>query len=222
MKKKKVDKHNPFAALEKVKLPVTEDAKKAPPAPPKPTRVTPEEERLAFHRLMSGVSPLDKKARVPTSAPVERSMMMSKTPEGARAEEVDASLRLSELARPKFEVQDDGKHAEGRVSSIAPDLMRRLRRGQLAIDGRLDLHGLGVDEAKVALGHFLRKMRTRGEKCVLVIHGKGRHSLSGEGVLRGEMSAWLSQGPASANVDAFASQTDPDGDSGSMLVLLRR
>ena len=32
--KKKVDKHNPFAALQNVKLP--EDAKKAPPPPPKP------------------------------------------------------------------------------------------------------------------------------------------------------------------------------------------
>lgn len=218
--KKKVDKHNPFAALQNVKLP--EDAKKAPPPPPpKPIRVTPEEERLAFHRLMSGVTALDGKARVPTVAPVERSVTQ-KTPEGARAEEVDASLRLSDLARPKFEVQDDGKHAEGRVSSIAPDMMRRLRRGQLAIDGRLDLHGLHVAEAKAALTEFLRKMRTASEKCVLVIHGKGRHSVSGEGVLRGEMSAWLSQGPASANVGAFASQTDPDGDSGSMLVLLRR
>ena len=70
--KKKVDKHSPFAALEKLKLP--EDAKKAPPPPPKPIRVTPEEERLAFHRLMSGVTALDGKARVPTVQPVERSI----------------------------------------------------------------------------------------------------------------------------------------------------
>ena len=219
MSKKKVDKHSPFAALEKLKLP--DDAKKAPAPPPKPARVTAEEEQMAFHRLMSGVTKLDKKERVPTVAPVERSLP-PKTREGARAEEVDASLRLSDLARPKFEVQDDGKHAEGRVHSITPDVMRRLRRGQLAIDGRLDLHGLRAEEAKAALAEFLRKMRAQGEKCVLVIHGKGRHSPSSEGVLRGEMSAWLSQGPASVNVDAFASQTDPDGDSGSMLVLLRR
>lgn len=220
MSKKKPDKHSPFAALEKIKLPEAPAKKPAPP-PPKPVRVTAEEEQLAFHRLMSGVTKLDQKARVPTVAPVERSLV-PKTEAGARAEEVDASLRLADIARPKFEVQDDGKHAEGRVQSISSDVMRRLRRGQLAIDGRLDLHGLRAEEAKMALAEFLRKMRAQGEKCVLVIHGKGRHSAAGEGVLRGEMSAWLSQGPASASVDAFASQPDADGESGSMLVLLRR
>ncbi len=217
---KKPDKKSPFAALKNLKLP---DApiKVAPPPKPKQPRVTAEEEELAFHRLMNGVTPLDSKARVPTVASVERSLPR-KTIEGARVEEADATLRLAELAQSKFEVVDDGIHAEGKVQGVPPDLMRKLRRGQLPIDARLDLHGKRAEEAKNSLAEFLRAMRTRGEKCVLVIHGKGRHSPSGEAVLRGEMSAWLSQGPASASVAAFSSQMDPDGESGSMLVLLRR
>ena len=43
---------------------------------------------------------------------------------------------------------------------------------------------------------FLRDTRQRGERCVLVIHGKGAHSAGGTGVLRGEIAAWLSQGRA--------------------------
>ena len=47
-------------------------------------------------------------------------------------------------------------------------------------------------------------MRSRGERCVLVIHGKGEHSPQGAGVLRGEIAAWLSQSAASEHVAAFA------------------
>ena len=84
------------------------------------------------------------------------------------------------------------------------------------------MRGLSAAVARDSLLTFLRKMRAQGERCVLVIHGKGLHSPGGAGVLRGEMSAWLSQGAAAASVAAFASQADADGASGAMLVLLRR
>jgi DNA-nicking Smr family endonuclease len=210
---KKPDKNSPFAKLKDVKLP--DGVKNAPQKKVLVERVTAEEEELAFHRLVSGVTKLGAKAaRVPVVEPVERTPR--KTEAGARAEEEDATLRLADLTRARFEVTDDGVRAEGKLLDVAPDVMRRLRRGQLAIDGRLDLHGMNAGDASLAVIAFLRKMRAQGEKCVLVIHGRGR------GVLRGEMSAWLSQGPASASVAAFASQADPDGESGSMLVLIRR
>ena len=62
-------------------------------------------------------------------------------------------------------------------------------------------------------------MRTRGERCVLVIHGKGHHS-AGSGVLRGEISAWLSQGRAREHVAAFATAHDEDGGEGAVYVAL--
>jgi hypothetical protein len=217
----KVDKGSPFAALKNVKLAEPQAKPVARPAPNKQPKVTAAEEEIAFHRLMQGVTPLDAKAaRVPTVAPVERTPR--KTPERARAEDDDASMRLASLASSRFEVVDDGVMAEGRLSDISPDVMRKLRRAQLPVDARLDLHGLSAAEARDALVTFLRKMRAQGERCVLVIHGKGLHSPGGAGVLRGEMSAWLSQGAAAASVAAFASQADADGASGAMLVLLRR
>ena len=86
----------------------------------------------------------------------------------------------------------------------------------LPIDGRLDLHGLAPEAAREKLVEFLRTMRARGERCVLVIHGKGM------GVLRGEISAWLSQGKARESVLAFATARGDDGGEGAVYVALRR
>jgi DNA-nicking Smr family endonuclease len=56
----------------------------------------------------------------------------------------------------------------------------------------------------------------------LIIHGRGSHSPGGLGVLRGEIAAWLSQGPASACVDAFCTAIRDDGGAGALYILLRR
>ena len=77
-------------------------------------------------------------------------------------------------------------------------------------------------DAREAVDAFLRDKRERGERCVLLVHGKGEHSPGGVGVLRGEVAAWLSQGAASQHVAAFATATDADGGEGALYVLLRR
>jgi DNA-nicking Smr family endonuclease len=47
----------------------------------------------------------------------------------------------------------------------------------------IDLHGLKRDEAWVALENFFEEGRRRGLEKLLVIHGKGNHSV-GEGLLK--------------------------------------
>jgi DNA-nicking Smr family endonuclease len=135
---------------------------------------------------------------------------------------VHERLRSLVEAAARFEVTDDGAHVEGRRIDVPVSALRRMRRGLLPIDARIDLHGMTVAEAGPRLEVFLRTMRARGERCVLVIHGKGQHSQGGVGVLRGEVSAWLSQGPCSANVAAFATARVDDGGEGAMYVLIRK
>jgi DNA-nicking Smr family endonuclease len=144
-------------------------------------------------------------------------------PEELPPSETAARERLAELAMgdARFEVQDDGVHVEGRRLDVGADVLRRLRRGGMPIDARLDLHERTVDQAKDELVKFLGAMRARGERCVLVIHGKGEHSPRGVGILRGEVGAWLSQGRAAMHVAAFATATATDGGSGATYVLLR-
>jgi DNA-nicking Smr family endonuclease len=221
------------AAKTKPKAPGYERAK-AKPSPASATRAdTPRgvesigDEDLSFHRLMSGVVPIEGgKSRVGLTATTGPSNVAQRLAQGKQArakEEEDAHEHLRALAfgGQRFEVTDDGARVEGRRSDVPPDLMRKLRRGMLPIDARLDLHGMRAEQARDVVTAFLRDKRTRGERCVLVIHGRGDHS-PGPAVLRGEIATWLSQTTASEHVAAFATAADADGGEGAVYVLLRR
>ena len=237
-KKKKGGAPGPFEALRALKeeLAKKEAAKKeaarpkAPPPPaPKRPPDEPEDEALLLHRLFAGVEPLDRskgsrmpKQRVERSASVERQAKRGADAVQRDAEAVHEHLRSLVEGRTRFEVNDDGRRVEGRRVDLPMDALRRLRRGMLPIDGRLDLHGMSARDARAHLELFLRTMRARGERCVLVIHGKGEHSTGGLPVLRGEIAAWLSQGASSEHVAAFATASEADGGEGAVYVLLRR
>ena len=142
------------------------------------------EDELAFHRMMSGVVPLEGRgSRVPVAgtAWVEPGKVKPADLREKAREEAKAVLdHLHHLVDDavRFEVTDDGTRVEGRRVDVPPNLVRELRRGVLPIDGRLDLHGLGAEAARERLLEFLRTQRARGERCVLVIHGKGEHSVT--------------------------------------------
>jgi DNA-nicking Smr family endonuclease len=144
--------------------------------------------------------------------------------ERAREEEREARRAFMALtqAPTSFEVEDDGQGVYGRRVDAVPTIARRLRRGEYHIDSRLDLHGMRVEEARTATEDHLARARARGDGTVLIIHGRGLHSPGGQGLLRGEVAAWLSQGRAAAHVDAFASAQPDDGGFGAVVVALRR
>lgn len=174
---------------------------------------------LEFHRLMNGVTPLEDRDRRHTKADAPR------IDRSARVREPDTTmehLRVLVDEGSKFEVVDDGRRVEGYRVDVPPDFVRRLRRGGFPVDAALDLHGRTTSESREVLQMFLREKRERGERCVLVIHGKGAHSPGGVGILRGEISAWLSQGPPSTHVAAFTTALESDGGEGALYVLLRR
>jgi len=186
------------------------------------------DEALLLHRSFAGVRPLDRargrvtRQIVERSEAVERAATRMRDSERTDADVVHEHLRALIDGQARFEVEDDGRNVEGRRLDLPRDALRRLRRGLLPIDARLDLHGLRVERAREQLESFLRMTRARGERCVLVVHGKGDHSPGGLGVLRGEMAAWLSQGAASEHVAGFATATGHDGGHGAVYVLLRR
>lgn len=226
MTRKKKDEGSPFAKLAALRASLPNDARAEAPAPPKPARcerVTAEEDVESFHRLMSGVAPLVDRGRVPKKGEdVGRTRLAPPSRAEEEAEQARARLRALVAGDARFEVMDDGRHVEGRRVDVPPAELRKLRCGQRPVDGRLDLHGKTAAEAREEIARFLGAMRARGERCVLLIHGKGKGSPGGSGVLRGEIAAWLSQGPASAHVDAFASADAEDGGEGAVYVQLRR
>lgn len=98
-------------------------------------------------------------------------------------------------------------------------VMRQLRRGQLAIEARLDLHGQTVTQAYRLTQQFLDECQRAGLSCVLLIHGQGYRSANGVPVLKQNINHWLREHHA---VMAFHSATPPDGGRGAVYVLLRR
>ncbi len=103
-------------------------------------------------------------------------------------------------------------------TGIGQDTLHKLRRGHWVIQRELDLHGLRTDQAREALGEFLRDVRRNGMRCVRVIHGKGLGSVNREPVLKNKVRNWLIQ---KDEVLAFCQATPVEGGSGALIVLLK-
>ncbi|MFQ5351952.1 MAG: Smr/MutS family protein [Candidatus Binatia bacterium] len=100
--------------------------------------------------------------------------------------------------------------------------MARLERGEFIVRSRLDLHGMVLEDAVNAAASFIAACRQKGERCVLIVTGKGRGSTGGRGVIREELPRWLSDGRGSAAVLAFVTARPRDGGSGALYVLLSK
>jgi DNA-nicking Smr family endonuclease len=121
-----------------------------------------------------------------------------------------------------------------RQKPLAPFDQRRARRiatGRLAIDARLDLHGLHQSTARAELRAFIRDCYERDCRTVLVITGKGSTSeadrpfeLDGpdRGVLRRNVPLWLSEPEMREMVVSFAAAHSRHGGEGALYVQLRR
>jgi DNA-nicking Smr family endonuclease len=96
----------------------------------------------------------------------------------------------------------------------------RFRRGELEIDGRIDLHGMTQAQAHTALTAFVHRAWNEGRRCVLVITGKG--SFGGLGVLRQATPRWLSDPALRPMVLAIQPARPKDGGDGALYVLIKR
>ena len=170
------------------------------------------DEALLWRHVTDGVAPLgDGAIPVPEDAPPE---------EPATAEETARPAPPSPRPPPSS-VQDLPTLAPGTVDGVDKRTAARLKRGQLPLEGRLDLHGLTQAEAHRELDDFLAAAQDGGRRCVLVITGKGRGA-EGGGVLRAAVPRWLNEPGQRQRVVAFCHATPKDGGEGALYVLLRR
>ncbi len=120
-----------------------------------------------------------------------------------------------------FEIERRGERVAGIAAGVDRAHLRRLERGEIEVDAELDLHGLDGREARRAVREALEEAYHDGERCLLVIHGRGRRSELGP-VLREALPEWLTAPPVGRRVLAFASARPGDGGTGATYVLLRR
>jgi len=164
-----------------------------------------------WQKAMQGVKPLPKRAAPAPQAPKPAAPERKKAQRPAMT---PAPPRPAIALPPR-----DLGHGE-RVD-LDRRSAERLSRGQLPIEGRLDLHGLTQAAAADRLANFLGRAQGEGKRCVLIITGKG---WSGErpGVLREQVPRWLNQQPNRTRVLAFDYARPQHGGEGALYVLLKR
>ena len=138
-----------------------------------------EAERNLFTRAVGQVQPIAAKPRVQVNipAPVPRRLQ----------QDIDDAAALQESMSDEFDVStllDVDDQMSFRRPGIGTDVTRKLRKGEWSIQGQIDLHGLRSDEARNAVGQFIRDAKRMGWRCVRVVHGKGLGSPGKEPVLK--------------------------------------
>lgn len=105
---------------------------------------------------------------------------------------------------------------------------RKMARGKLTPEGRIDLHGMTLDQAHTALTRFILRSQAKTRRLVLVITGKGRTSRSIDqmteqrGLLRQQVPQWLTLPPLSQAVLQVRTAHKTHGGDGAYYVYLRR
>ncbi len=171
-----------------------------------------EAERHLFVRAVGAVQPLPAKERV--------HLAPQRGAPWPLQQDVDDQAALVESMSDEFDVStllDVDDQLSFRRPGIGTDVTRKLRKGEWSMQGQLDLHGLRSDEARTALGQFIRDAKRMGWRCVRVVHGKGLGSPGKEPVLKSKVQRWLVQ---KNEVLAFVQAKPSDGGAGALVVLL--
>lgn len=130
-----------------------------------------------------------------------------------------ASVRRAQ-STPSFPpAKMPGSAVEKQAPQLDARTEQRLRRGQLPIEGTLDLHGMTQAEAHERLDGFIKRAYARKKRCLLVITGKGR---SGEGVLRQRLPQWLALPPLREIVLKIQPAAPEHGGTGACYIYLKR
>ena len=169
-------------------------------------------ERHLFKRAVGAVKPLAHAPRVSLSGEPAKPLALQQM--------LDDDNVLRESLSDDFDVStllDTDDELSYRRSGIGTDVTQKLRKGHWSLQGQIDLHGLRSDEAREALGQFIRDAHKRGWRCVRVVHGKGLGSPGKTPVLKSKVQRWLVQ---KNEVLAFVQAKGSEGGAGALVVLL--
>ena len=188
------------------------------------TRALTPEERDLWRRVARQAAPLDPKRWSRLEDPGEA--LPDRQTGGSTA--ADRAAPRLPIARP------DRKEGPSAPADRSGD--KRLRRGRVEIEARIDLHGLTARRARSDLLAFLSRTRESGFSTVLVITGKGAGARAIDmgrfepwrpdspplaGVLRRSFVEWLREPEFSRLVRGFSEAHRRHGGSGAYYVLLR-
>jgi DNA-nicking Smr family endonuclease len=137
--------------------------------------------------------------------------------------------RSEPTTRPKTSATTPKEPAPATGAPLDRQTTRHLEKGKIAVEARLDLHGMRQADAHAQLKHFLRSAQARGLKHVLVITGKGAepgaksfYEEDERGVLRKAVPHWLASKELAPLVVSFSPAPRRLGGEGALYVRVRR
>ena len=95
-------------------------------------------------------------------------------------------------------------------------VLKKIKKGKVFIDARLDLHGMTQVDAFVALKQFILSASSHGKKNTLIITGKG------SGILQTALPRWLELSELKPYVSWYEIADIQHGGSGAFYVVLRK
>ncbi len=175
----------------------------------------PEEAQL-WARVAATIRPLSRDAPAPRIAEPPRLAESAPAPPVAAAKPPPKRVARVVPARPK-PIPIGDKTLDGSWD-------RKLKSGSVQPDRILDLHGMDLDTAWIAIDRSLDSAIARGDRIVLLITG---HHRPGEppvqrGRIRAAVHDWLAASRHCANIAAVRGAHPRHGGGGSLYLILRR
>ncbi|ODR97334.1 hypothetical protein AUC69_11970 [Methyloceanibacter superfactus] len=181
-----------------------------------------EDDAELWARIARTAAPLKKKNRV---------THVATPPKPPRPKQIAAALAAEAKPAPKPAPKPPVRPGPTpTASSLDRQTARKLDKGHLMVEARLDLHGMRQRDAHAALRKFLKWAQSQDYRHVLVITGKGSlrdeggsfYEEDARGVLRQAVPHWLAHGDLAPLIVSFSEAPRRLGGGGALYVRLRR
>lgn len=173
------------------------------------------EEHALWHHATRHVKPLKGKKIKPASTP---KLAAKPGPKPAPSPLSAAKTHAAKPAKPATPAKV-AAHPRMDLTALDGTRAKKLKRGDLAIEDRIDLHGATETVAHRRLEEFVTGAARANLRVVLVITGKGT---GGRGVLRESVPRWLKEPLLRAHVVAMSPAAQRHGGDGALYLYLRR
>lgn len=168
-----------------------------------------------FKKAMADVTPLKHNHKIRRPHNSLSSNMVEKRRESAQLSVADDENTLSSGS---VEMLDANNELSFKRAGIQQNVYKKLKQGRYPQEDYLDLHGLTVEQARKAVYQFIEHACQYHLRSVVVVHGRGLNSQTGQATLKSYVNRWL---PELESVLAFCSAKPKHGGVGSVYVLLK-
>ena len=196
-------------------------------------------ERL-WKKIAEGVKPLGqtkhKRHAKPVPSPLEKEAP-KRSPGGAPKAESGARAEPPRLPLRPVKKEGPPPLVPGALTGLDRRSGDKLRKGQMPVEAKLDLHGMTQEGAHAAVVRFIENHHAAGKRCVLIVTGKGganadpfgtrkasgRFTFSGgRGILKQALPRWLNEPRLRSHIIAVQPASRAHGGDGAVYVLLKR